>query len=98
MERCIFLEKVERILIFINNFRFKKLCIKLEFLSVLGYFNLLICIILVGRLFIIYLFILIYFVLELNYYVYLLSECIKDLVMLEIFLNGWYFFLEDDII
>lgn len=97
MERRIPLEKVERILTLINNLRSKKSCTKLELLSVLGHFNLSTRIIPAGRSFIIYSLTLTHSVSELNHHVYLSSECIKDLAMLEIFLNGWYFFLEDDI-
>lgn len=53
MEVCIFLEKVECLFFFIGN---------LKFFSILGYFNFVVCIILVGRLFIFYLLILVYFV------------------------------------
>lgn len=87
MEVCIFLEKVECLFFFIGNLKLKCLCIKWEFFSILGYFNFVVCIILVGRLFIFYLLILVYFVKKLYYYVNLMKECRNDLVMWEIFLK-----------
>lgn len=95
MESRITLEKVERILTIINNFRSKKSCTKWELLSVLGHFNFAARVIPAGRSFT-----LTHSVSELHYHIYIASECRKDLAMWEKFLNGWNgksFFLEENI-
>lgn len=101
MEIRLFREKFIRIIELLEIFQYKKLCIKREFLSLLGYLNFVCRVILLGRLFIFY-FIVLFIIVELLYY-YIKIDCMfrVDLSMWFKFLrfwNGVFFFIDDNII
>ena len=89
MEARLPLDKVQRILEFINTLLSKRCCTKREPLQLLGYFNFASRVILPGRSFVSFLLSIAYSVIDLNQTVKLDCQCYEDLYMWWKFLQDW---------
>lgn len=89
MEARLPLNKLQRILDFLDTMLDRRTCTKLQLLQLLGHLNFASRIILAGRSFVSYLITLSTTVTELHHHVTLTSDCRKDIVMWKQFLQGW---------